>query len=63
MDKYDFSNCVFFFNGGGGVVVNFYLIDGSPYSFLIGQNFLAMVVLTTDKTSITLGIAVPYNQK
>ena len=32
-----------FSNGGGGVVVNFYWIDGSPFSFLIGQNFLPVV--------------------
>ena len=27
------------------MVVNFYLIDGSSFSFLIGPNFLAMVTL------------------
>ena len=43
MDKYDFSN--FFFNDEGGMVVNFDLIDGSPFSSLIGQNFLAIVRL------------------
>jgi len=32
-----------FFNGGGGLDVNFDLSDGSPFSSLIGQNFLAMV--------------------
>lgn len=34
--------CVFF-NGGGGLDVNFDLSDGSPFSSLIGQNFLTMV--------------------
>lgn len=33
------------FNGGGGMAVNFDLIDGSLISSIIGQNFLAMVGL------------------
>ena len=40
--------CIFS-NGGGGVVVNFNWIDGSPFSFLIGQNFLTMVRLDWTK--------------
>lgn len=42
MDEYDFSVV---FNRGGGLVVNFDLIDDSPFSSLIGWNFLAMVRL------------------
>lgn len=55
MDKYDFSNCIF--NGGGGMVVNFDLIDG--YVFLYNwSEFPGYGRAGLAKTSITLVNAV-----